>query len=163
MPCRRPPRIRGFAYIGRYAYFLTICAHDRHLAFTDANCADRVWQQLLRTAAAYRFAIIAYCLMPDHLHALIEGLTSTSDFRRFVAMFKQRSAFEYRHTRQRRLWQDGYYEHTLRDDDSRLRVAAYIVNNPIRAGLCAAVDEYPFAGSDRYTITELCEAIQTRP
>ena len=56
----------------------------------------------LRTAGAYQFAVIAYCFMPDHMHALVEGLATSSDFRRFVAMFKQRSAF-----RHRRLFNSG--------------------------------------------------------
>jgi REP element-mobilizing transposase RayT len=34
----------------------------------------------MRTAAAYGFELIAYCLMPDHLHALAEGTRHDSNF-----------------------------------------------------------------------------------
>jgi putative transposase len=83
--------------------------------------------------------------------------------RRFVAMFKQRSAFDYRKPRKARLWQEGFYDHVLRDDEPAIGVAAYILHNPVRAGLCATIGEYPYLGSQRYAIEELVDAIQIRP
>ena len=97
------------------------------------------------------------------MHALIEGLTLNSNFRKFASMFKQRSAFEYQQSHGRRLWQDGYYEHTLREHESQIGIAAYIINNPIRASLCTSLENYAYLGSDRFTIRELCDAIQTPP
>jgi REP element-mobilizing transposase RayT len=101
--------------------------------------------------------------MPDHLHALVEGMQADSDFLRFVAMFKQRAAF--RHTRQRSaaLWQEGFFEHVLRDEDDLESVAAYIIENPIRAGLCRDVSEYPHLGSGRYSLEQLASAVQIVP
>jgi REP element-mobilizing transposase RayT len=160
---KRPPRIKGISYIGISAYFLTICASNRSRPFVEPGCARAVGEQFLRTAQAYRFATDAYCLMPDHFHALVEGLADDSDLRRFVAMFKQRTSFEHRRSTGARLWQEGYYEHVLRTQEPRLAIAAYIVNNPIRSGLCGTLEQYPFIGSSRYTLAELSEAIQFKP
>ena len=101
--------------------------------------------------------------MPDHFHALVEGLARDSDLRRFVAMIKQRTSFEHRRSTGLSLWQEGYYEHVLRTEEPCLATAAYVVNNPIRAGLCDTLDEYRFIGSGRYTLAQLSEAIQFRP
>src|SRR5438067_13478614 len=131
----RPRRLPQQTYIGIQAYFLTICAADRHTVFAQETCAHIARDHLLRTGADYAFAVIAYCIMPDHLHALVEGLGEDSDFKRFVSMFKQRSAFEYRREGGGALWQSGYYEHVMRSDQSYPSVVAYILNNPIRAGL----------------------------
>jgi putative transposase len=160
---KRPPRIAGFDYIGLHAYFLTICVEHRRQAFGDPACARGVCAEFLSTAAAYGLAVIAYCVMPDHVHALIEGLRPDADFRRFVSMFKQRSAFDYRRAKNRSFWQEGYFDYVLRDDDSLVGIAAYILNNPIRAGLCATMREYPFMGSECYTLDELSDAIQFKP
>src|SRR6476646_2539767 len=92
---RRPPRIKGFDYIGPHAYFLTVCTLNRVPWFTDRSHADSVVAELLRTTAAYGFELIAYCLMPDHLHALAEGARRDSNLLKYVAMFKQRTAFEH--------------------------------------------------------------------
>jgi len=143
-----------------HAYFLTVCVFPRRPAFTSEDRANEIVGELLRTAFDYAFAVIAYCVMPDHAHALVEGLTDDSDFRKFVAMFRQRSGFRFRQRTGESLWQDGYYERVLRADEAILPIAAYTMANPVRAGLCDRIDQYRFAGSDRYTVEELIEAIQ---
>jgi REP element-mobilizing transposase RayT len=160
---KRPPRLPGFDYLGCHAYFLTICAETGVPFAGVPEIANAVCSQLLRTAADYAFATIAYCLMPDHLHALTEGLEDRSDFQKFVAMLKQRTSFAYGQLYEQRLWQEGYYDHVLRDGEPQIGVAAYILNNPIRAGLCTTLSDYPWLGSDRYTLEELIEAVQIDP
>jgi putative transposase len=160
---KRPPRIPGFDYLGLHAYSLTVCTEERHRAFEDSTHAKRVCTQFLQSGADYRFEIIVHCVMPDHAHALVAGQCHDSDFVRFVSMLKQRSSYRYRQTTSRRLWQEGFFDHVLRDDESLLGVSAYIVNNPIRARLCANVSEYPYLGSSRFTIQELIDAVQIKP
>ena len=94
--------------------------------------------------------------MPDHLHALVEATSDASDFCAFVKRFKQTTGFEYcRRTRQRRLWQPGFHEHILRNDEASEAVARYILENPIRAGLASTLGEYPFAGFGIYSLEEV--------
>ena len=78
-------------------------------------------EQFRRTALLERFAILAYCLMPDHVHLLVEGLTDTSDLTRFAKMAKQRSGGIYRRRFGKRLWQEGYFERVLRVATTQLR------------------------------------------
>jgi REP element-mobilizing transposase RayT len=95
--------------------------------------------------------------MPDHLHALLEGLTEQSDFRRCAKMAKQRSGAAYALNSHQRLRQKGYYEHVLRDEEDSKEIAFYIIANPVRAGLVQSPDEYPSGGSDAWSIRELME------
>ena len=97
------------------------------------------------------------------MHALVEALSDDSVLLKFITMFKQRTAFEYRRASGKRLWQEGYYDRVVRDDEPVIGIAAYILHNPIRAQLCARVEDYPLLGSDRYTMTELVDAVQFRP
>ena len=39
-------------------------------------------------------------------------------------------------------------------------MARYILENPVRAGLVARIQDYPFSGSKRYTLEQILEAIQ---
>jgi len=48
--------------------------------------------------------------------------------------------------RNKRLWQDGYYDHVLREEEATIPVARYIVLNPVRAGLCEDASAYPAPG-----------------
>jgi putative transposase len=43
----------------------------------------------------------------------------------------------------RRIWQTGFHDHALRADEDVVRVARYIVANPLRAGLVSSPGEYP--------------------
>ena len=99
-------------------------------------------QQLLSTAAKLEFSVLAYCVMPDHIHALVESRSDTA-----VGQF---------------LWQPGYHERILRDDQTTETVIRYVLENPIRAGLATALGDYPFAGSGEYTLEELLAAWETQ-
>jgi putative transposase len=119
----RPPRIDGFSYRGPYQYFLTFCADNRRLAFLDAAAASLVINHFLRTSAQWEFAVLAYCVMPDHVHLLVEGLSDNSDLRRFAKRLKQGSGQAYAHAFGTRLWQEGYFDHVLREEEDARRVA----------------------------------------
>jgi len=46
--------------------------------------------------------------------------------------------------RQGTLWESGFYDRALRSEQDILPAARYIVMNPVRAGLCKRVGDYPF-------------------
>ena len=155
MITNRPRRLDGVSYVGYQRYFLTTCSALRRSCFTDAAVANRVIDQFLHNAALCDFAVLAYCLMPDHFHALVEAESEQSDFRMFVKRFKQTTGFIYRQEAKQRLWQAGYHERILRDEETTEVVVRYIIENPIRAGLSKALGEYPFAGSAAYNLDAL--------
>jgi putative transposase len=175
VPGGHPFRLPAHEYRGPRRYFLTICTEHRRPFFIDMRIGGASRDALLSTATRYGFAVVAYCFMPDHLHALLEGQTAGADFRKFVVMYKQQSAFAFRRperpaatvtgvaatlsrSRCARLWQRSYYEHVLRREEDVPAVVAYVLGNPGRAGLCASPEEYPLLGSDRYSIRELADA-----
>ena len=95
--------------------------------------------------------------MPDHVHLLVEGTAETSHLPAFASLAKQFSGFRCGCYVRERLWQDGYYDHVLRNDEVSAIVARDILENPVRAGLVAGVRAYPFIGSSRFTRQQLIE------
>lgn len=87
----RPKRLPHVSYVGKARYFLTFCVRDRREAFRDADAAVAAIAQFLRTATQERFAVLAYCIMPDHAHLLVEGIDDEADLLRFAKLAKQRS------------------------------------------------------------------------
>ena len=160
MITNRPRRLDGVSYVGLQRYFLTTCTAFRHKIFVDAAVVTAVVDQLLQNAAKLEFAVIAYCVMPDHLHALLEAQSDASDFAAFAKRFKQMTGFRYRQATGQALWQPGYHEHILRHDEATDAVARYIFENPIRAGLASVLGEYEFAGSGVYEMRELLDLWQ---
>jgi REP element-mobilizing transposase RayT len=125
--------------------------------FETAATVDSVRAQFQQSSALFDFEIPAYCFMPDHMHALLLASSEQADFLELVRRFKQLSGFDYRRTHDQRLWQPGFYERILRDDEATEAVARYILENPIRAGLTQALGEYPFAWSDTDDLASLVE------
>lgn len=97
-------------------------------------------------------ALVAYCFMPDHVHLVVYGTSQRADLRAFVVHFKKLTGFEYRRGTGVRLWQPGYFDRVLRDDESTEAVTRYTLENPVRAGLATRLGEYRFAGSDLYDV-----------
>jgi putative transposase len=120
-----------------------------------------VRSQILRAATEDPFAITTYCYMPDHLHLLIEGRTEASDCKRFISRAKQYSGFYYKQEFGSRLWQRYCFERILREYEPTLVVARYILNNPLRAGLVERVEDYPYVGSEIYSLADLLDALRS--
>jgi putative transposase len=98
--------------------------------------------------------------MPDHLHLLIEGCAPSADVRMWAGGFRQRTGYAYRRLCGTRLWQDGYFDRVLRDEERTFDVVRYVIENPVRAGLCADARRYPFSGSGRYALDDLVDSIR---
>jgi hypothetical protein len=47
----------------------------------------------------------------------------------------------------------------LRDDEATVGVVQYLLENPIRAGLVARVEEHPYSGSFVYALNDLLQSI----
>jgi putative transposase len=158
----RPQRLPGFDYVGLHRYSVTCCVLHRRPVFTGADVVDSVRSHFLEQATTFACAIPAYCFMPDHVHLLIEATTENADVPSFVARAKQKSGFDFAARRKHRLWQKGYYERVLRDDEPTTEGIRYIIANPVRAGLVVEPSEYLFWGSGVHTREALIELISVK-
>ena len=43
------------------------------------------------------------------------------------------------------LWQKNFYDHVVRKEEPLIKIAEYIVNNPIRKGIVSEWEEYPYS------------------
>ena len=73
--------------------------------------------------------------MPDHVHLLVYGTSEAADLRAFVVDFKKVTGFEYRQRQGRHLWQPGYFDRVLRDDESTEAVARYTLQKSCSRGI----------------------------
>jgi len=144
---RKSIRLDRFNYDGRGWFFVTTCCADRRPIFHSHAIAGQVLDILRADSARHSFAVHAYCLMPDHLHVLLEAIEPLCDLSRFIKSFKQRSGFLYRQQARAQLWQRFFFDHVLRPRESPEPIAWYIWLNPVRAGLCPAPHDYAFSGS----------------
>jgi putative transposase len=134
-------------YLGKKAYFLTLCTASRRKSLIDPETNRQILALLQEGSIHFGFAILAYCLMPDHLHFLADGLTPNSDLMTLLKSFRTKSSRFYMRLTGQTLWQKKFHDHILRSTESVESVAWYIWLNPVRAGLAVHIGEFPFAGS----------------
>ena len=142
----RPRRLTAFDYKGFHAYSLTFCTFERRPHFSAALVVECVAEEILRTATERAFQVLLYCFMPDHVHLLVAGGSPKSDLPSFARASRARASVAFRRLSVGTLWQRGYFEHVVRDDERLDVIARYIANNPVRAGLGRTSAEWPFTG-----------------
>jgi REP element-mobilizing transposase RayT len=94
-----------------------------------------------------RFQILAWIIMPNHIHALLEiGQVPLS---KIVQNWKSLVAVEGNKLLGRigRFWQPEYWDRFMRDEEQRHKAIRYIENNPVKANLCRIPEEWPFSSA----------------
>ena len=124
-------------------YFLTTSVHGRHAIFLQESHARVVLDAILWQHSAGRFLLDAAVLMPDHLHLV--GQLGHISLDKVMHSLKSFSAHKLVNAGiGPPIWQDGYHDHGLRNDESYMAKLHYVLQNPIRAGLARRVEEYPY-------------------
>ncbi|MHC8339015.1 REP-associated tyrosine transposase [Pseudomonas sp. HLT2-19-2] len=131
-----------FSESGRI-YLLTAVVHQREPVFNNWRLGRLLVDQLRSTDETCTVTSMAWVVMPDHLHWLVELHHGT--LAELMCRIKSRSSRSINIARQNqgRLWQRGYYDRALRRDEDIKDAARYIVMNPLRAGLVKRVGDYP--------------------
>ncbi|WP_123477003.1 REP-associated tyrosine transposase [Pseudomonas canadensis] len=134
--------------IGRYdepnrIYLLTTNTLDRIPIFNDFKLGRLVVQQFRIAQNQGLVTSLAWVVMPDHFHWLISlEKGSLADLMRQVKS-KSTRIVNAVSGRQGRLWQPGFHDHAVRQEESLEGIARYIVANPLRAGLVKKFGDYP--------------------
>lgn len=92
--------------------------------------------------------IIAYCLMANHVHLVVQ-LPDLVDFSagRMMQRLKGRTAVAANKLLGRSgqaFWQHESYDHVVRNGEELARIVAYVVNNPVKAGLVQDWTQWPY-------------------
>lgn len=143
-PHSRDLRKGRFSEAGRI-YLVTTATYDRRPIFSDFTSGRIVVQSLWYQATQDRADTLAYVVMPDHLHWLL-ALAPATDLSRVVRATKGLSARRVNLRLGRSgaiLWQSGFHDHALRQEEDIRDAARYIVANPLRAGLVRRLGDYP--------------------
>ena len=122
----------------RSDYFITICCQQRGI---NQLCLPETSRVLLDSVRFYRaqdrWFPSLFLLMPDHLHMIV-------NFGYEHGMTRVIKAWKSYHAKRTDIrWQDDFFEHRLRGEKGVDEKAAYILQNPVRAGLVQEESEWP--------------------
>jgi REP element-mobilizing transposase RayT len=121
---------------GRLYHVITRTA-DRRPVFSELPAARALIGALAEEQRRDRARTLAFVVMPDHLHWLLE--LRADSLPRVVGAVKSVSA----HRLQEAIWQPGFFDRAIRRDEDVQNIARYVIANPVRAGLVDRIGDYP--------------------
>ena len=119
-----------------------------------------VMQQTLQIFDGERYRLIAWCIMPNHVHVLIEPTISLPNILQSWKSFTGSWAISHNAelgldvpipratgATKNQFWMREYWDRYIRDEKHFHTTVNYIHNNPVKAGLCAAVHDWPWSSA----------------
>ena len=103
-----------------------------------------------------QIAIGRYVIMPDHLHVFVSGPHEFS-LRQWGRMLKlvlgraTRLGWALRRSAPTssallEIWERGFFDHVIRNEESYAQKWEYVRENPVRAGLVERPEDWPYQG-----------------
>jgi putative transposase len=133
------------------AYFITTkTRHNLPLFSSEINCKILLLSlEFFKLVLDYK--IFAYCLMPDHLHIILQPI-GVYNFSYIMKMLKGSFARKYNkmNSAEGRIWQRTFYDEGIRSIDMLLQKIEYIHDNPVKAGLVTSPEQYQYSSFNHY-------------
>jgi putative transposase len=138
----RAPR----SYLADYRFFHAYARGVDRMAISRDDFDRAAWVALLeRAVRRFELTIHTYCLMPNHFHLVVES--ELNDLSRGMhhlnGVYAQR--FNRRHERSGHLFQERFGVRAIGDEAYLYGACAYVLDNPVRAGLCESPDDWPWS------------------
>lgn len=96
------------------------------------------------------YNLLAYCIMPNHVHIVFSPLPDSDDrYPSVTAIMQSLKAYTAREAnklldRQGQFWQRESYDHWVRNSDELRRIVRYVIDNPVKANLVNHWQDWPW-------------------
>jgi putative transposase len=119
--------------------------NNKRLIYCDDGDRGAYLRMLQGTVRHFRWRLLAYCLMNNHVHLLLETRQPNlgAGMGRLHGSYAQR--FNYRHDSSGHLFQGRYGTKRIETDAQLWTTAVYIAMNPVEAGLCRRPEDWPWS------------------
>jgi len=123
----------------------TVNVQGRRSVLLDGKRPDLIGHCLRKNAQRSGCGLIAYCVMPDHVHVVACVSKEDGDLVEFIERFKRDSGYGLSHTGvETPVWQRSYWDRHLRKHESLSKLVGYVLANPVRRGLCEDCGDWPY-------------------
>jgi putative transposase len=150
----KPPR--DYTSFGSDVYFVTASTWGHRSLFQTDRMARLFADTLFHYRRERKFLLHEFVIMPDHFHALITPTGVALE----KAMQFIKGGFSYRVKKELGLnieiWERGYIEHRIRDANDYSQHVEYIRQNPVKARVVSAAEDYPYCSAHGGVELDLC-------
>ena len=132
----------------RHLHFITFSCYRRQ-SFLDTPHARQVFERSLElTRRRYRFNVIGYVVMPEHVHLLVSE-SERPTLARALQSLKQ-SVSQKLNAHHGRFWQTRYYDFNVWSSEKRVEKLKYIHRNPVNRGLVERPQDWLWSSYRHY-------------
>lgn len=131
-------------------YHVIVRGNQRRKTFLNHTDYQAYLERLGRYRRRYDYTVHAYCLMPNHVHLLVES--SRQPLGKFMQGLQQSYSqyFNLHHRKSGHVFQGRYKAIVCDKDEYLLQLIRYIHLNPVRAGMVKAPERYLYSGHRAY-------------
>ena len=133
-------------------FFITFVTRDRSPWIARNDLYEPLLDEMKRLTRILKVKYKAWAILPDHLHWLLRP--GGADYSNAVSAFKRGFGAEMKRKallgKGGRLWQDRFWEETIRDDDHLRNSIEYIHYNPVKHGLVVSPGEWRYSSFHSY-------------
>jgi putative transposase len=143
------PRIPRSALPDGYFHVTSRGNRGAHIFLADLDRLD--FLDLLRsTVVRSEWRLHAHCLMGTHYHLLLDAPRErlSEGMHRLNGVYALR--FNRRYGLKGHLFETRFSSHVLRDESHLSAAVLYILENPVRAGLCNDPSDWPWSAAPAY-------------
>jgi putative transposase len=133
-------------------FFVTSVTASRRRLFQVEQNAHLLIDVMQDNRAKSRFQLHAFVIMPDHIHIL---LTPADDVPLEKAIQFIKGGFSFRLKSKLDVWEKSFKEHRIKNAQDYQHHLNYIEQNPVRAHLALAAEEFPYSSSSRANSVDL--------
>ena len=137
------------------------CCALRHPAMAS------LLRETLQKFHGERYRLIAWCIMPNHVHVLIEPKVALARIVQSWKSFTGRRAMEWNAelglgVPGKAFWMRDYWDRYIRNEKHFRQAVKYIHENPVKAGLCKIAKEWAWSSASSLPSIEEIEAELSR-
>jgi putative transposase len=114
---------------------------------TRPDIAEIVARTIRSGGERRHYRLHAYVIMPNHVHLLLDPLVPVPRITGAIKGVSARAANSLLDRTGKPFWQDESFDHWIRNEAEFTRIAHYIENNPVKAGLAASAQDWRWSSA----------------
>jgi len=132
-------------------YFITSVTNKRAPLLVNEVAARFLVASLIFHKYIFNYKLLGYVVMPNHFHILVQP-NDRYNISKIMNHIKGNYARKYNQIIRRvgKLWQQGFYDSVMRDENEIRKWLEYMHNNPVDAGIVSSPEEYEFSSYHQY-------------
>jgi putative transposase len=155
----------GRVILPNYPHHVVQRGHNRQVVFPRLQDYRYYLDTLLEWKAGYDIKVYAWCLMTNHVHLVLEPPAAVGNLGRLMKRLagRQTRYVNRRLERSGTLWEGRYKSSPIQTDAYFLACCRYVELNPVRAGMVADPDSYPWSSCRSRAVSSATGLLDEHP